>query len=166
MTGSRAVLLTPGTMGPAEWDDVSRRLTAAGHRVLVDSELTYDRGIMAAAGSQLERLRNPRFWTSTREAWRTVQAGLVAPFLMNRLTVNRAQVTPEADRRAADWASFAVGASVDVWLSAGNEALAAYLRGHGLDATVTPWGEAPWIRSAAELTAAIDDELQRSGTSE
>ena len=64
MTVPSRILLTPSVLGPAEWTDVALRLTESGHHVVVDNQLTYDRGIPAAAGSQLERLRDPSFWTS------------------------------------------------------------------------------------------------------
>ena len=250
------MLLTSDVLGPAEWADVSRRLTSSGLRVVVDTELRYDRGIPAAAGSQLERLRDPTLWKSfgvdrvelavgfgagagpaaamvadgraasavvidpdltvlamthpddldlivpdtgfelpleigegmelfidnlvhgpitremvdivcgafTGEAWRIRQADLVAPFLMDRVTVDRSLTPTEADRRSSDWASFAADAAVSIWLSAGREPLADYLRGHGLEVTVTAWGQAPWIQSADELAAAVADEVKRSST--
>lgn len=64
MTTSLRVLLTPGDMGPGEWLDVAEVLTGRGHLVLLDTDLTYDRGVLAAAGTQLQRLREPAFWAS------------------------------------------------------------------------------------------------------
>lgn len=254
MTGQQRVLLTPGTMGPAEWADVSSRLTGNGHLVVVDTELKYDRGMAAAAGSQLERLRGPTFWTSfgvdhvevavgfgvgagpaaamvadgratsavlidpdltmfamthpddievlapeaglelaleiserfepfsenlkhgpftremvdilcgafTGETWRIRQADLVAPFIMNSVVIDRSLLPTETDLHSSDWAFFAANAAVGVWLSAGRELLADYLRGHGLEVTVTGWGQAPWIESAEELASAIESEARRA----
>ena len=64
MTAACRVLLTPGDMGPGEWVDVAEVLSSRGHHVLLDTDLTYDRGVLAAAGTQLQRLRDPTFWTS------------------------------------------------------------------------------------------------------
>jgi hypothetical protein len=253
MTDLQRVLLTPGMMGPAEWADVSSLLTGNGHRVVVDTELKYDRGMAAAAGSQLERLRDPAFWTSfdvdhvevavgfsvgagpaaamvadgratsavlidpdltmfamthpnavevlaprtglelaleiserlepfnenlkhgpftremvdimcgafTGETWRIKQADLVAPFIMNRVAIDRSQLPTETDLHSSDWASFAANAAVVIWLSAGREPLADYLRGHGLNVSVTGWGQAPWIESAEDLASAIESEARR-----
>ena len=52
-------------MGPGEWSDVAEVLCDRGHQVLLDSDLAYDRGVLAAAGTQLQRLRDPAFWTSS-----------------------------------------------------------------------------------------------------
>ena len=256
MTGQRRVLLTPGEMGPAEWVEVSQRLTGSGHHVLLDTELTYDRGIMSAAGSQLERLRDPRFWTQhgvdhvdlavgfgvgagpaatmvaegratsvvlidpdltmlamtrpddldvltyeaasdlaaemaerlepfsdnlrhgpftremvdilcgafTGQAWRTKRADLVAPFCMSRITIDRSQRPTEADQHASGWASLAARTSISVWLTAANEPLARYLRTYGLDVTLHAWSQAPWIRSAEELAAAIQNQVDKIET--
>lgn len=256
MTGQRRVLLTPGEMGPAEWVDVSQPLTGSGHQVLLDTELTYDRGIMSAAGSQLERLRDPAFWTLhgvdhvdlavgfgvgagpaaamvadgratsailidpdltmlamahpddldvltyeaafdfsaemaerlepfndnlehgpftremvdilcgafTGQAWRTRRADLVAPFCIDRITIDRSLRPTEADQHASDWASFAAHTPVSVWLTTGNEPLAGYLRTCGLNVTLNAWSQAPWIQSTEELAAAIQNQLDEIGT--
>ncbi|SDU95193.1 hypothetical protein SAMN04488544_2480 [Microlunatus sagamiharensis] len=56
------MLLTPGDMGPGEWSDVAHVLTSRGHQVLLDTDLSYDRGILSAAGTQLQRLHDSTFW--------------------------------------------------------------------------------------------------------
>lgn len=220
MISSRRLLLTPGELGPAEWADVSLRLTSSGHHVELAVGLGLGAGPAAAmvaegratsavliephmamfamthpddfevlipeAGlefalemsEQLEPFsENLKHGPMTRamvdipcgvftgEPWRIRRADLVAPFLMDRLTVDRSLVPTEADRHSADWASFAADASVSVWLSAGREPLADCLRGHGVEVTVTPWGRAPWIESVEELAAAIESEVTRASTS-
>ncbi|MGI3784582.1 MAG: hypothetical protein ACRYG2_27795 [Janthinobacterium lividum] len=65
MSETSSVLLTSGTMGPAEWTEVAQRLTSSGLKLVVDTELVYDRGMGASAGTQLERLRQDAFWAST-----------------------------------------------------------------------------------------------------
>ena len=239
-------------MGPGEWHDAAARLTERGHEVLLDRGLTYDRGVVAAAGTQLARLRDAAFWAAhsvehvdlavgfevgagpaaamvadgrataavlldpdltafamahpddldvlapksafelaletserlrpfednlrrgpvtremvdivcgafTGEPWRARQADLVAPFLVSGVVVDRALRPTEADLQAADWTSAAVAGPVTVWLSAGSEPIAEALRTRGVDATVTPWGQAPWLQSVEELVAALEGELR------
>lgn len=64
VTAACRVLLTPGDLGPGEWSDVATVLSGRGNRVLLDTDLSYDRGVLAAAGTQLQRLRDPTFWNS------------------------------------------------------------------------------------------------------
>ena len=65
VTSGLRVLLTPGDLGPGEWSDVAAVLAGRGHHVLLDTDLTYDRGVASAAGTQMRRLRDPAFWTSS-----------------------------------------------------------------------------------------------------
>lgn len=248
MTRSVRVLLTPGDMGPGEWSYVAEVLTGRGHRVLIDTDLTYDRGVLAAAGTQLQRLHDSTFWTShgvehvdlavgfgfgagpaaamaaegrarsavlidpdltafamkhpddleqlapearfelaaeigarlepysdnlkhgpftremvdivcgafTGEPWRSRQADLVAPFLTSRVTIDRSLRPTPADLHASDWTAAAAASTVDIWLTAGNESIAAALRGTGLDVTLTTWRQSPWIQRPEELASAIE----------
>lgn len=255
MSETSSVLLTSGTMGPAEWTEVAQRLTSSGSKLVVDTDLVYDRGMGASAGTQLERLRQDAFWASsgvghvdvavgfnigagpaaamvscgratsavlidpdlttlamahasdvdvfvpddadlelaleiserldpfsenlkhgpltremvdifcgafTGDRWRAKQAELVAPFLINNVLVDRSSLPTEDDLRASDWASATGLEAVQVWLSAGRDRLAEYLRSRGFNVSVTSWGRSPWLESPAELAAAIEREAVRA----
>ena len=101
--------------------------------------------------------------TFTGDGWRARQAELVAPFLMDRVTVDRSLAPTADDLRASDWSWARDSEAVHVWLSAGRERLADDLRRRGFRVLVTSWGRAPWLEAPAELAAAVTRAARRAG---